>query len=108
MLRIPTIYPHVLGEILNELRDGIIWISADETTDDCGRYIVYLIVGILKLEPIWQLEKNSKRQILQRWSGNRNSVGILSQFDSCQVLVHLIPRLAQEVGSTFQNINELI
>lgn len=48
---IPTIYQHVLDEIRNDLHDCMIWISADETTDSCGRYIANLIIGKLELEP---------------------------------------------------------
>ena len=40
-----------MEEIRNELKENLIWISADETTDSCGRYIANLIVGTLKLEP---------------------------------------------------------
>lgn len=35
---IPTIYQHVMEEIQKELKENFIWISADETTDCCGRY----------------------------------------------------------------------
>ena len=38
---------NVIEEIRNEINDNSIWISVDETTDICGRYMVHFIVGIL-------------------------------------------------------------
>ena len=46
-----NIYVEVLGEIRADLSNDLIWISADETTDSCGRYIANLIVGKLSKEP---------------------------------------------------------
>lgn len=46
-----TIYEEVLSEIRTDLSNNLIWISADETTDTCGRYIANLIVGKLSKEP---------------------------------------------------------
>lgn len=48
---LPTIYEEVLKEIRADLSNDLIWISADETTDSCGRYIANLIVGKLSKEP---------------------------------------------------------
>lgn len=48
---IPTIYQNVLEQIRADLRDSILWISADETTDSCGRYMANLIIGKLELQP---------------------------------------------------------
>lgn len=46
-----AIYQDVVSEIRADLQDNLLWISADETTDSCGRYIANLIVGKLTKEP---------------------------------------------------------
>lgn len=48
---LPVIYEDVFAEIRADISDNMIWISADETTDSCGRYIANLIVGKLTTEP---------------------------------------------------------
>lgn len=46
-----SIYENALREIREDLANNLLWISADETTDSCGRYIANLIVGKLTTEP---------------------------------------------------------
>lgn len=48
---LPAIHEDVLSEIRADLQNNLLWISADETTDSCGRYIANLIVGKLTKEP---------------------------------------------------------
>lgn len=44
------IYKNDIEEICNDLKENLVWITADETIDSCGRYIANLIVGTMKLE----------------------------------------------------------
>ncbi|GBP97454.1 hypothetical protein EVAR_101206_1 [Eumeta japonica] len=46
-----AIYEEVLSEIRADLSNNLLWISADETTDSCGRYMANLIVGKLSKDP---------------------------------------------------------
>lgn len=141
---IPTIYQHVLEEIRNELKDDIIWISADETTDSCGRYIANLIVGALRLEPsssylvaCKELDKTNHstiarfvnegiKKIFPESSADERVFIFLSDaapymIKAAKVLqvfypnlihvtcfAHGVHRLAEEVRSTFGNVNKLI
>lgn len=141
---IPTIYLHVLEEIRNELKDNIIWISADETTDTCGRYIANLIVGALKLEPspsylvaCKELEKTNHstiarfvnegiQKIFPESSADERVYVLLSDAAPYMIkaakalqvfypnLIHVtcfahgVHRLAEEVRSSFGNVNQLI
>lgn len=48
---VADIFNEVLNEIRQDIGENLIWISADETTDACGRYIANLIVGKLSQAP---------------------------------------------------------
>lgn len=50
-LYVPTIYETVLKNIQNDIGDELLWISTDETTDACGRYVANLVVGKLCMQP---------------------------------------------------------
>lgn len=140
----PTICQHITEEIRNELKDNFIWISADETTDSCGRYIANLMIGTLQLEPsssylvaCKELEKTNHSTIarfvnegikkLFPESAVEEKVLIflsdaapymIKAAKALQVfypnLIHVtcfahgVHRLAEEVRSTFGNVNELI
>lgn len=44
---LPKLYERVLNEIREKIGDNYVWVSIDETTDSCGRYLAHVIVGIL-------------------------------------------------------------
>lgn len=48
---VPTVYQETLRRIRSELENKLLWISVDETTDSCGRYIANLVIGTLSTEP---------------------------------------------------------
>lgn len=47
---ITPVYEKVMQRIQNEIGDSPIWMSIDETTDPCGRYLAHVIVGKLSSE----------------------------------------------------------
>jgi hypothetical protein len=46
-----NIYFEKLSSIRDEIQDGLIWVSIDETTDVEGRYIGNIVIGKLCDEP---------------------------------------------------------
>lgn len=48
---VQEIYQETMDQIRSKLNDKMLWISADETTDSCGRYIANLVMGTLDVEP---------------------------------------------------------
>jgi len=46
-----TLYQDVLTEVRADISNNLVWISADETTYSCQRYIANLIIGKLTIEP---------------------------------------------------------
>jgi hypothetical protein len=70
------IYEETLQKIRNEIGESKIWVSIDETTDTCGRYVANVIVGALnesKAEKSFlltceQLEKTNSTTIAQLFS----------------------------------------
>lgn len=51
---VPTIYDETISQIRADIGDSPIWISVDETTDACGRFMVHVIVGKLSHEEAGQ------------------------------------------------------
>lgn len=47
---VPTLYEETLEEIRSSIGNSKIWVSIDETTDSCGRYVANVIVGKLSEE----------------------------------------------------------
>ena len=45
---IPKLYEQRMDEIRNDLKDEYLWVSEDETTDACGRFVVNVLAGALK------------------------------------------------------------
>lgn len=43
----PTIYYETVQKIKDEIKDGLIWVSIDETTDRDGRLVGNVVVGLL-------------------------------------------------------------
>lgn len=47
---LPQLYEKAIEEIRADIADHFIWLSVDETTDACGRYIATVLVGKLDCE----------------------------------------------------------
>lgn len=43
----PRLYDETLQKIREKVADNYVWVSIDETTDCCGRYMAHVIIGIL-------------------------------------------------------------
>lgn len=142
---LPAIYQSVLEEIRNEIgNNSLIWISADETTDACGRYVANLLLGKLSTEPsrpylasckildktnhstMARFVNDSIKQIFPNGSVDERICIFISDAapymikagQALQVfypnLIHItcfahgFHRFAEEIRSTFGNVNKLI
>lgn len=121
------------NDIIQKIRDYIgnkkNWVSMDETTDIEGRYVVNVIIGILKLENPGKIFLLHTNVLKNQWPlGIKHGHVLLFLSDTDPYLVkagkviqnlyskiihvtcitHAIHRMAEEIRTNFQGINKLI